>query len=232
MSTPPQIGIVTGLAAEADCLRKAGRKSEPPIIFVSGASAARAREGAAMLADNGAAGLLSFGVAGGLDPGLRAGTLVIPSAVAAADGTVHTADKEWRGRLLSEIGDGIEAAAGTLAGRDRPLLSADEKKDLFQATGAVAVDMESHAVAAVARERALPFLAVRAVADTASRSVPEMALAGLNPAGRTKPMAVLARLLARPGEIPGLLGLAWETRAALKSLGRVADLAALLTPRL
>lgn len=228
MSAIRQVGVVTGLAAEADCLRKAGLKAEPPIIFVSGASPARAREGAAILAENGAAGLLSFGMAGGLDPALSPGTLVVARAVAGEDGTIYTADNDWRVRFTAEIGEDLEFSLGTLAGRDRPVLSAAEKTALFQATGAVAADMESHAVAAVARKLSLPFLAVRAIADPASRSVPEFALMGLSPEGRMKPGAIIARLLARPWEIPGLLALAAETRAALRNLRRVADVGALL----
>lgn len=228
MSALRQIGAVTGLAAEAECLRKAGRTSEPPIIFVSGASAARARDGAVLLAENGAAGLLSFGLAGGLDPGLRAGTLILARAAMAEDGTVYAADKDWRARLKAEIGDRLVVAEGTLAGRDRPVLSAQDKQALFRALGAAAVDMESHAVAAVARKFSLPFMAVRAIADPAARSVPDFALMALGPDGRIRPEAVPAGLLARPWKIPGLLGLAMETRAAMKSLRRVADFSALV----
>ena len=115
-----------------------------------------------------------------------------------------------------------------LAGRSRPVLTVPEKSALFGATGAEAVDMESHAVAAVARKFSLPFLAVRAIADTASRSVPGFALAGLGADGRVKPLAVMAKLIARPWGIPEVLGLAMDTRAALGSLRRVADFGALV----
>lgn len=229
MSTPRQIGVVTGLAVEADCLRKAARHTEPPIIFVAGASAERARTGALRLAENGAAGLLSFGLAGGLDPAIRPGTIILAHAVAAADGSVYTTDKAWRARLLAEIGDRLRIREGVIAGRDRPALSVAEKRALFAATHAAAVDMESHAVAAVARTYSLPFLALRAVADPARRRIPAAALAGLGPDGTVKPDAVLAALLARPWEIPGLIGLTRQTRAATRSLRRVADFGALLS---
>ena len=109
----------------------------------------------------------------------------------------------------------------------RDYIAIEEKADLFESSGAAAVDMESHAVAAVARKYSLPFLPVRAVADPATRSVPEFALTALSPGGRIRPGAVIARLLARPWEIRELLGLAVETRAAMASLRRDGE----LTPR-
>lgn len=229
MTTARQIGIVTGLAVEAGCLRKAAARIEPPIIFVAGASAERARAGALRLAENGAAGLLSFGLAGGLDPAVRPGTVIIARAIAAADRTLYTTDKPWRTRLLAEAGDRVWIREGVIAGRGEPVRSVADKKALFAATQAAAVDMESHAVAAVARQFSLPFLAVRAVADPARRKIPAAALAGLAPDGTVRPDAVIAALLARPWEIFGLIGLAAETRAAMRSLRRVADLGALLS---
>lgn len=223
---PPPVGVVTGLVAEARCLERCSNGAIP-IVFCSGGSAARAREGARRLAADGAGGLLSFGMAGGLDPKLAPGALVLAARVVAPDGTRFDTSREWRERLRVEVSGGCELATGDVAGRDGPVHSPAEKRALYETTGAAAVDMESHAVAAVAREAGLPFLVVRAIADPAQRSVPSWALSGLAADGRTRPLAVLARLALRPWEAPGLLALARDSAAAMASLRRVADFSAL-----
>jgi adenosylhomocysteine nucleosidase len=228
-AAPPPAGIVTGLVAEADCLRGATLNEAVPIVFCSGGSAERARDGARQLAGDGVAGLVSFGIAGGLDPHLRPGTILLPHFVLAENGTRFETAREWRERVSAEAGKNLSIAAGTIAGRDRPVLGAQEKRALFEKTGAAAVDMESHAVAEVAREAGLPFLAVRAIADPAARSVPPWALAGIGPEGQTRPLAVLAEIAFRPWEWPALFHLARDTAAAMAGLRRVADLGALLS---
>ncbi|MDE0718477.1 MAG: hypothetical protein OXH64_11125, partial [Rhodospirillaceae bacterium] len=73
------LGIVTGLAKEAACLRRAGAME----LLMVRAAAGRPEEAAAAaraMAAYGASGLVSFGVAGGLDPSLGAGVIVIASS--------------------------------------------------------------------------------------------------------------------------------------------------------
>ena len=91
----------------------------------------------------------------------------------------------------------------------------------------LAVDMESHVVAKVAREHGLPFLVVRAVADTAAMTVPNAALAGVGPAGETRVFAVLERAAVVPGEWLTLLRLAGAHRKALGVLRRTVRIAGL-----
>ncbi|MEQ8698178.1 MAG: phosphorylase, partial [Bauldia litoralis] len=90
------------------------------------------------------------------------------------------------------------------------------------------VDMESHAVAEVADRAGVPFVAIRAIGDPASRAIPRAALAGLGPDGRTHALPVLAALMRRPGDFRAIWRLAQDTNkalAALRKIGpRVADL--------
>ena len=53
-------------------------------------------------------------------------------------------------------------------------------------------------------------------------SVPSAALAGLAPDGGTRPLSVLAALLRRPQDLPGLVALARAQGRALGALRRVA----------
>ncbi len=82
---------------------------------------------------------------------------------------------------------------------------------------AIAVDLESHRVAAAAERARIPFLVFRVIADAAERDLPPAALVPLTKSGHPS-MRVLGSIVARPGQIPGLLTLARETRVALEAL--------------
>ena len=217
MSTAPAApvpGVVTGLAAEARCLAHV----PPERVRVTGGVPARASEAAAALIGAGAPALLSFGLAGGLDPALAPGALILADRVHAPDGTTYPTDPDWRARVAATLA----ASEAAVVGREAALATVAEKRALFEATRAAAVDMESHRVAAAAAEAGVPFLVIRAVADPAARALPAAALVGLDRHGRARPFAVLVRLLSRPAELPALIRLAGDARAGLSSLRRAA----------
>ncbi len=72
--------IVVGLRAEAQLARRLGVP-----IMIGGGSAAGAEVAARRAVAAGATGLVSFGLAAGLDPSLRPGRLVVPTAVLCDD---------------------------------------------------------------------------------------------------------------------------------------------------
>ncbi len=200
------------------------RDTTGPLIFCSGASAERARDGARRLVSDGAAALLSFGLAGGLDPALEAGRVVLADYVVTPNGRHLPTDGAWRERLLAALGGRLTVVVAPVVGSEQPVLDPQAKRTLFEATSAAAVDMESHAVADVAREAELPFLVLRAIADPVGHRVPRIALAGLGADGRTRPGAVLRRLLVRPWEGAALLRIAADSARGLTALRRVARL--------
>ena len=132
----------------------------------------------------------------------------------------YETDARLRQGLLEHAGR--RAVAAPVVGVDRPVMSVAEKQGLFVQTRAAAADMESHMVAAVAREAAIPFAVLRVVADPSNRTVPRAALAGVRPDGSTAPLAVLGALSMRPWEVVDLLSLAADTWIALGALRRVA----------
>lgn len=208
------IGIVTGLRAEARLLAGLGH----PVTFAGNDPVSAARK----LAEKGLSGLVSFGMAGGLCPHIRPGTLVLASEIVTLDGRIPTS-APWRNRVSRALPNAVQTA---LAGIDHPPTTRRLKADLLAATGARAVDMESHAVAQIAAEFRLPLLVLRAVADPAERDVPRAALAGLDIHGILRPGRVVAGLLRSPGQTVGLLRLALDFRHALASLRHSAALIA------
>ncbi|HEY0205470.1 MAG TPA: nucleoside phosphorylase, partial [Acetobacteraceae bacterium] len=102
------------------------------------------------------------------------------------------------------------------------LATTDAKAALHARTGAVAVDLESAAVARIAARHGVPFAVLRAVCDPAGRGLPRAALAALDSQGHIGPWRVAAAILARPGDIPGLIALGGDAaRARLALVTRV-----------
>lgn len=173
------------------------------------------------------AGILSFGCAGGLDPHLGPGACVLAGGVA-ADGAVLASDPAWTRALAARLPG---ASVGLLAGLDAPLASLDAKTRLWLASGARAVDMESHAAALAARRHGLPFAACRVVLDPAWRGLPACALAAMRADGGTDLPALLRALGRAPRELGPLAALALDAWRARRALRRVrAQLGAALGP--
>jgi hopanoid-associated phosphorylase len=214
----PTIAVVTGLRAEARCLRGLNVR-----IAYSGGSSERARSEAARMVAEGAAGLVSFGIAGGLAPDLRRGDLVLPEIVLSPDGRSIPPDSSWRQRLGSRFEkDRLRAQRGALVGSDHVVATVADKQALRAATRALAVDMESHALAAVATASGVPFVVVRAIADPYDRVIPQAALETLRPDGRVRLSAVLGGVIRDPGQLLLLMHLGRDTASALAALRRVA----------
>jgi len=92
-----------------------------------------------------------------------------------------------------------------------------EKAAAFHRTGAAAVDMESAAVAEVAAQHNLPFIAAWAIVDTAADRLP-LAVVGASRAGRVQFGRLLAGMALAPGEIAAVFRLAQRYRIAMRSL--------------
>ena len=164
----------------------------------------------------GRCGLMSFGVAGGLASELRPGTCVVASEIVDGDERLPT-DRAWSQRLLRAHPDAVH---GAMAGVSAAVAEPGAKRALHAATGAVAVDMESHLVARVAAAHGLPMVAVRVVTDPAERTLPPSALAGVRADGTTDVAAVMRSILRRPQDIPALVRVALDTRTARAELLR------------
>jgi len=239
------VGIVCGMVSE---VRALGRWADDPriAIAVSGARPERAEAEARRLVAEGCRALMSWGVAGGLDPALAPGELVIPGAVVAEDGgswpasqtviarldrAIQTAEMPRSSRGMTGTSRGM-TGKGAILGLDRMVLTVAEKAALFERSGAVAIDMESHRVALVAAAAGLPFLAVRAIGDPAGRALPALAARALGEDGRPRIGPVVAGLLRRPGDLGALLRVRRDTAAALASLAGIAEaLIAAMLPR-
>lgn len=231
-----EVGVVAALDAEARTLGRTVRRpdglaslGEGGLLAVSGIGGALAGAAARALIDAGATALMSFGLAGGLDPALRAGSVILPREVISRDGARFATSTEWRERLSLGIANRRSVAAGTLLSSSTAIGDIADKARAFRETGAVAVDMESLAVAEVAAALGLPFIAVRVIVDTAGDVLPRAVMA----ASRGGPLSLprlIGGLAAAPLDLPALIRLSRRYRTAMRSLTAVAR-GGLLTPR-
>lgn len=159
-----------------------------------------------------ASGIISIGIAGGLAPQLRPGDWVLADRV-----DDLPTDAEWRSRLAARL---PEAIRGPLLGADRIVADPTEKAELHRATGAFAVDMESHVAARVAQRHRLPFAAARVVCDPAHRTLPTAARVAMKPDGRVDLLAVMRSLLRQPAQLPALIQTGRDAEQAFGALLR------------
>jgi adenosylhomocysteine nucleosidase len=222
MASDGPVGVVAAMVGEAACL--AGLDGGPGVIVHRGGIGPhRAAEAARALLAEGCRGLVSFGIAGGLDPSLAPGALLLPEGVLSEDGRRHATDRAWRMAVVAALTRaGMEVGSGTLVGSAKVVMTPADKRRLREASGAVAVDMESHAVAAVAAVAAVPFLVVRAISDPATTAIPRSALKGVQPDGSPRILPVLWELVRRPTDLPGLMRLRRDSARGLETLRRVA----------
>lgn len=210
-----RIGIITGIEQEAKLLRPLIAELSDdirPILRCADMDVQKAVDLAQELVAQDVSGLVSFGVAGGLDPSLKPGDLVLPQSILKeAEAPIET-HNEWLSSLLQ---DENPASTGPLISSPVPVTTVEAKAALARNHGAIAVDMESYAIAEVALRADVPFIAIRVIVDGADMAIPEIALAGT-------PFAVMKKAVKKPGDIPALLRLGSHMNKATKTLSSVA----------
>jgi adenosylhomocysteine nucleosidase len=125
---------------------------------------------------------------------------------------------QWMTRAVRASHEtGIATIAGRFVCRSRVLSRAEEKRALAVASGAIGVDMESAALAMVARDAAVPFVIVRAVSDRRDEDLPLDFNLFLRPTGW---IAGTIACLSHPSSLAGLSRLWTQSRIAAAHLTR------------
>ncbi len=225
-----RLGVVVALPQEARPLRRVlGAHGRPAgggaglVLAVSGVGAQRAHEAAHRLLDAGARALMSWGSAAGLRPGLAAGTVLLPETVIDAQRHRFATDPAWHQAMVTQLAARAHRlSTGPLAEAAGLLKSAADKEALLRRTGAVAADMESAAIAEVARGANVPFMVIRAVADPAHGVIPACVSQAMDERGRVHTAKLLGHALISPAQWVQLVRLAWWFGAAERALSRAA----------
>ena len=221
------VGIVVAMRIEARCLTNRrlpigeiinlGNNSK---ICLCGMGGNAARKAAIKLQEEGATSLISFGVSGALDSKLRPGDLVLPQSV--YNERLLPVSLAWRDRVQKCLPSNLRVIGGKLATSKKVLTSLNEKCDFARITGASAVDLESGAIAKVAEDSDIPFLAIRVISDPIEFSPPLALLNAVNPDGSANLSQIISLLLQRSVTLSTLLRLGRDVRTARATLATVA----------
>jgi adenosylhomocysteine nucleosidase len=237
-----QVGIVAALPVEARALHAAVQNRADPAgtgrdgggagsglirVIMSGMGQTAAAAAARKLIAEGATRLMTFGLAGGLDPGLQVGAVIMPREIISADARYET-DEACAERVAAVLEAllprGVSVSDGAIFSTTVAVVGVADKAAAFKATGAVAVDLESASVAAIAAERGIPFVSLRVVVDAADESLPPAAVAASG-GGKLRLGRLIASLAMHPLQLGALLRLSQAYRDAVRVMSAVAPAA-------
>jgi adenosylhomocysteine nucleosidase len=222
------VGIVVALPEELATLTTARLKQGECCklgvnwIVYSGAGLKNAAAAARLLTTKGVNSLVSWGCAAGLHPQAKPGDLVIAAQVTDAKHSFE-ANKNLGETLKNALPDRLTIFNGNLYTSSTLVHLSQDKQSIYQLSQAVALDMESVAIAEVAKEAQLPFLVVRSIADPVNMDLPQAVVQALNAEGQVNLPKLLGYLSWHPLEIPALIRLGKHFKAAQNTLKIVAQ---------
>ena len=183
-------------------------------VIESGAGAVRATRATQTLLDgHSPQWVLSVGFSGALQPHLKVGDLVVANAIVNVEGKGLSVPVQ----MQSAPSEGLYV--GKFLNTDQIVRTVTEKKQLGETTGAIAVDMESLAVARVCAERNVRFMAVRVISDDLAKDLPPEVLTVFGSTGFVRAGAVLSALWKRPSSWNDLWQLREQSIQAAARLG-------------
>ncbi len=225
-------GIVVALPEELNTLTsnrlekgQVGHLAVKIRVVCSGAGPENARTASELLITQGVNQLISWGCAAALDASFRPGDLVLANSCVDAGHVMFDLNNEdWLVHAKSCLAEylTVRTYTGKLAESKSIVASSHDKAQLAQATGAIALDMESVAIARVAQSHGLSFLSIRAIADPLTMDLPKAVSHALNDQGDVVLGKLLTYLLRHPAELPGLVRLGLYFHAAKKTLKQIA----------
>ena len=187
---PCHVGFVFALGIESGCLedllkgsvtirgngfvaREGGLNGRRTVIMLAGAGRENARRATELLIDGHRPGrVISAGFAGALSASLKRNDILLADRLLCeTGGNVAEIAVELPANLIAAATQQC-VLRGTLLTADHVVRLPSQRRKLFERFGAVAVDMETFAVAEVCRRRQVPFSSVRVINDLADETLP------------------------------------------------------------
>ena len=218
VALPDEVSSLTSKKiTKGDCLFI----NDNTLIAYSGAGPENAAKASQLLIDKGAERLISWGCAAALKANLHPGDLVIPQTLLTERHEELTIASPWFNDVLDQL-PSLNPFTGSLIESSFIVAESEEKKVIYKQTRAIALDMESIAVARIAIQNNLPVLAIRCIADPVTMNLPKAVSYALNTQGDVVLAKLLWFLLTHPNELPGLIKLGLHFNAAKNKLKLVA----------
>ncbi len=219
VALPEELTTLTSIKIEkGDCLFITDRL----LVAYSGAGPTNSTAAAELLVAKGAARLISWGCAAALGASLKPGDLILADKLIDAENNELAINADWHSYVQSILANFVVVTGGCLVESVSIVSTSTDKKQLHSLTGAVALDMESIAIAKVAKQYTLPFLAIRVIVDPVEMNLPLAINRSLNDGGEIVLKKLLAFLFLHPAELPDLIKLGLNFNAAKKTLKLVA----------
>lgn len=150
--------------------------------------------------------VLTCGFAGGLNPALALGKVLFDEDYDAAVGSALT---------------GLGAISARFYCARRVAITSEEKRALWESTGADAVEMESSVIRTLCREWKIPSATVRVISDTSTDDLPLDFNALMTSDDRIDYGKLALTVLSSPRRISQLMAFQRQTMTAARELGRV-----------
>lgn len=192
------------------------------LIAHAGAGPENACKASELLIAKGAEQLISWGCAAALSPELKPGDLLLPESLLSEDQQKFNCDPNWIDHVRHLLADKVSIISGKLTERSTIVAESKDKQAIHSQTGAVALDMESCAIAKTAIQANTPCLVIRTIADPVNMSLPGAVSHSLNSEGEIELSKLLQYILLHPMEIPALIKLGLHFNAAKKTLKSIA----------
>ena len=206
-----------GIRGYGFSVRQGGLKGRHVVVARSGPGHQAARHAAeAIIAGHRPQWVISAGFAGGVRPGPARHDLVMADCLIDADGHRLVVDLKVDPQSLAQT-PGVHV--GPLVTVDHVVRLPDEKRALGQRHQALAVDMESYAVAEVCREREVRFLAIRILTDAVDDELP-------------RDVEALLRQKTRVAKAGAVVGAVWRRPSSVKDMWNLRENALVASDRL
>ncbi|HYF51155.1 MAG TPA: hypothetical protein VEJ63_17200 [Planctomycetota bacterium] len=219
---PGHLAIITALKEEHAAVQRALRSCHPQINVVrAGVGPASAAAATEKLVQNQPSVIVSCGFCGGLAPGAELGDVILADRVldGSGDGQPIVCDasrlQQWRTALESA---NIRVHVGALASVSAAVTTCEAKRDLGRKANALAVDMESYAIARRAQQSGIPMLVLRVISDTCDDALPAEIGGFLDEKGNVRASNVAKFALKGPRNIKMLMTLKSRSDRALATL--------------
>jgi len=222
------IGIIVALPEELSTLTSTKARqgdivplNDDILLLLAGTGPENAAKAAKCLIDHGAEKLISWGCAAALAEHLKPGDLILANSLIGADQTNIPCARMCLNHARQTL-QSFSPSLEPLAESRHIVATTTAKQQLFKQTRAIAVDMESAAIARIAKQHDKTFLIIRAIADDAEMNLPDAVVYAINEQGVVELPKLLRYLLLHPGEIPALIQLGLAFSAARKTLTAIA----------
>jgi adenosylhomocysteine nucleosidase len=185
------------------------------VVVEAGTGAERARRATRALMDaHTPAWVISAGFSGALHPDLALGDIVVANSIVDAAGQELRVDV----KMTPDPEQGWHV--GRILMADDIVRTVSQKRQLAEQHSALAVDMESQAVAQVCEQTKTRFMAVRVISDDLSHDLPPEVMSVFGGTGSLRAGAIAGALLKRPSSAKDMWRLRENAQHASAKLAR------------